>query len=131
LGAPVRFLLAAPEDRPTLGQLSLAIESGLVLYASVPDLWPDDPNRVREPTEDEMTRLLNQLKHKLIADAYLSEREPHLIVVFDSGEALFVWGSDKTYESWHVEVLFSPDEWRVSALPQNQVAVVTPTGWVR
>lgn len=101
----LRILLSENENNGQRidGQISINIESEFVVFPSMPE---HDPLLEDIPKLDwvESAKKLCELRLKKIADIKFGEEKPHLYLILDSGEVLFINGHHQEYESWQVEV---------------------------
>ncbi len=70
-------------------------------------------NRSRE------IELICSVKDDKIADVYLAEQVPHLVIHFESGKALIINGHDEMYETWQV----NSGDVCIVACPGDEIAV--------
>jgi hypothetical protein len=101
----LRILLSENENNGQRidGQVSINIESEFEVFQSMPE---NNPQLDEIPNLDwvESAKKLCELRLKKIVDVKLGEEKPHLYLILDSGEVLFINGHHEKYESWQVEV---------------------------
>ncbi|MBT2640459.1 MULTISPECIES: hypothetical protein [unclassified Bacillus (in: firmicutes)] len=110
------------------GQVYINIESEFCLFASMPTTIPSH-NQLPELEWAEASKLICELRLKEIIDISVHHMSPHLLLTFDTGEVLFIWGYHERYESWQVGVMkdsIEEESWEVIACPNNTLAYIGP-----
>ncbi|WP_159888733.1 hypothetical protein [Paenibacillus puerhi] len=110
------------------GQVYINLASRWCVFESMPATLPHNEDAIEDLTQEEEIKLLCTLREKKIADIFLGESEPHLIITLDNGEVFFLNGHDEQYESWQLGVAFNPpnENWLVVACPDDTLAVWYP-----
>ncbi|KKK39089.1 hypothetical protein WQ57_04705 [Mesobacillus campisalis] len=110
------------------GQISINIENEFEVFPSMPEIPPPPKeNHRRDLTES--ARKLCELRLKKIVDIKLGREIPHLYLIFDTGEVLYINGHHKDFESWQVEVHNNTnlsDVFAVVACPGDNLATWAP-----
>lgn len=81
----------------------------------------------------ESSKLICELRFKKIVEVTIHDKSPHLLLTFETGEVLFVWGYHERYESWQVGVIknsIEDESWEVIACPNNSLAYFGPEDFV-
>ncbi|MFC0014980.1 MULTISPECIES: hypothetical protein [Allobacillus] len=126
----LRILLSENENNGQRidGQISINIESEFDIFQSMPKNAPQ-PDEIPNLNWIESAKKLCELRLKKIVDIKLGEETPHLYLILDSGEVLFINGRHDKFESWQVEVHnnTSVDEsFSVVACPGDDLATWVP-----
>jgi len=128
---PILQLLIADHSAPTPrvhGQTYLNLGSRWRVFDDRPAAWPDGEHHLFLPPIEEQLGTLCSLREATIAEVELGDRQPHLILHFEGGRALFVNGRHEQYECWQLGVAMGdPNEhWMVVACPGGEIAVWAP-----
>lgn len=111
------------------GQIYLNIESRFIIYNTWPDVLPSSEEELPDQEWIDAAKRICNLRLKHVVDVKLGESIPHLFIVFDSGEVLFVYGHHSQYESWQLGVLnnkFNNEVWEVVACPGDGIVTWVP-----
>ena len=111
------------------GQVYLNVESKWCIYDILPDEFPVSETDVEEMDRMKELEILNELSLIEIVDVKLGDHIPHLIITFQNGKSLFVYGHDEQYESWQLGVAFQDDTWLVVSCPGDEIAVWYPNSF--
>lgn len=110
------------------GQVYVNIESEFCLFESMPAAIPSQ-DQLPELDWTEASKLICELRLKEIVDVSVHDNSPHLLLTFETGEVLFIWGYHESYESWQVGVIkdsINDESWDVIACPNNTLAYIGP-----
>ncbi|MGD6802690.1 hypothetical protein ACQCVK_16855 [Rossellomorea vietnamensis] len=110
------------------GQISINIESGIKVFQSMPETDPES-NEIRNLDWVESAKILCDLRLKKIVDVKLGQETPHLYLILQSGEVVFINGHHDKFESWQVEVqnnTLENEVFLVAACPGDDLAVWVP-----
>ncbi|MFD0698027.1 hypothetical protein ACFQZT_28535 [Paenibacillus sp. GCM10027628] len=108
------------------GQIYLNIESRFIIYNTWPETFPQSEDEMPVSSWLEDSKRICDLRLKHVTNVKLGDSMPHLFIVFDSGEVLFVYGHHDKYESWQLGVLnnkFNNEVWEVVACPGDAIAI--------
>ncbi|TYR77058.1 hypothetical protein FZC79_05010 [Rossellomorea vietnamensis] len=126
----LRVLLSENENNSHRidGQISINIESGIKVFQSMPETDPES-NEIPNLDWVESAKILCELRLKKIVDVKLGQETPHLYLILQSGEVLFINGHHDKFESWQVEVqnnTLENEVFLVAACPGDDLAVWVP-----
>jgi hypothetical protein len=109
-------------------ELWINIESKWNVYSSEIKDYPNTEDEMSELTEDEEHNLIFKLRREKVVDIKLGESVPHLFIIFESGQTLFVNGHHKMYECWQAGdgAGYSGEDWLIVATPGDDIATWTP-----
>jgi hypothetical protein len=116
------------------GQIFINIESRFTIYDSELEFFPTKEEELPELDWDESYQIICKLRLKEIVDIKLGMTSPHLLIYFESGEILFIFGHHSKYESWQVGTWYNTENdgnWEVIACPGDNLAIFAPEDIIR
>ena len=125
----VRLLFTESETNSNRinGPIYINIESPICIFETMPEKTPTIKD-LSNIDSSEALQMICELRLKQIAEVSLGVESPHLMLTFDTGEVLFIWGQNEQYESWQLGVMDSVDgeDWEIVACPGDGIAIWGP-----
>ncbi|WP_142292167.1 hypothetical protein [Bacillus sp. OV166] len=111
-----------PED------LWINIETRWTVFPPGVKDYPNSEGELEELTEEEEYHLLFLLRRDKVVDVQMGELAPHLHIVFQSGQTMFVNGHHEMYECWQAGdgAWYTGEEWLVVAGPGDSITTWSP-----
>jgi hypothetical protein len=108
--------------------LWINIESKWNVFSSENNDYPNSEDEMSDLTEEEEFDLIFKLRREKVVDIKLGESVPHLFIVFQSGQILFVNGHHNMYECWQAGdgAGYTGDDWLIVATPGDDIATWVP-----
>ncbi|MES5893683.1 MULTISPECIES: hypothetical protein [Bacillus cereus group] len=106
------------------GQLYINIESKWFLFNNPPEKYPSNEDEFDDYSEEEEYNRIFKIRRQKVIDVQLGKETPHLFILLESGQSLFVNGFHNYYECWQAGV--QCEDWLVVAVPGNEIATWTP-----
>lgn len=108
--------------------LWINIESRWNVFPSEIKDYPTSEDEMGDLTEDEEYNLVYKLRREKVVDIILGESVPHLIIVFQSGQSMFINGHHNMYECWQAGDGggYTGEEWLIVATPGDDIATWAP-----
>lgn len=114
------------------GQIYLNIEGKFAVLPSLPEFFPT-ADTLPELDWIESSKIICELRMKKVVDLWLSIDVPNLIIIFESGEVLYINGHNDKYESWQLGVWGNTNKdeiWEIVCCPGDDIAVWAPDDFV-
>lgn len=123
----IRFMHYSTNQQPD--ELWINIESKWTVFSSEIKDQPNSEDEIEDLTEEEKFNLIFNLRRDKIVDIKLGESVPHLFIVFQSGQTLFVNGHHKMYECWQAGdgAGYAGQDWLIVATPGDDIATWAPS----
>lgn len=108
--------------------LWINIESKWNVFPSEIKDYPKSEDEMSDLSEEEQYNLVFKLRREKVINIKLGEKIPHLFIVFQSGQTLFVNGHHDMYECWQAGdgPGYTGDEWLIVATPGDEIATWAP-----
>ncbi|MFC7373073.1 hypothetical protein ACFQPF_15640 [Fictibacillus iocasae] len=107
----------------------LNIESKWDIFPPGETHYPDSEDEMRALTKEEVSHIVFPLQREKVVDVRVGETVPHLFLVFQSGQTLFVNGHHRMYECWQAGdgIEHAGDQWLIVATPGDDIAIWAPS----
>ncbi|RYY77218.1 MAG: hypothetical protein EOO52_07000 [Gammaproteobacteria bacterium] len=122
-----QLLIDGPSD--IRQEAFINLESSWVLFESLPETLPE---KIEEMSREQEELEILKLKGEEIEKINILSPNPHLLINFKSGRALYLNGESEMYEPWTAGLTThgnSHEHWLVVACPGGGLAVWAPEKW--